>query len=237
MTDFKIQTAQNTLLAYQKAGVGDRILATLLDLVIMFAYGMVGAILENAFSLGDVFIVLYLLPVYFYSLIFELLFHGQTVGKMVLKIKVVHCEGRNVPFTSYLLRWLLRIIDIWIFFAGVGIVSMVITKKAQRLGDLAANTMVISLKGNQRLDDLPYVKEEVGDELPVFGQAALLDDQDVSVIREVLAYGKEVGFHGKAAQLVLQTTQTIKQKIGVETDLKPIKFLEQLLKDYYLIHQ
>lgn len=237
MTDYKIQTAQNTQLAYNKAGIGDRILATILDIIVMLSYFLLGAILENAFSLGDVFLVLYLLPVYFYSLIFELLFNGQTIGKMVLKIRVVHCEGRNVPFTSYLLRWLFRIVDIWMLFAGIGIVTIAITRKGQRLGDLAANTIVISLKRNHKLDELPYVQQEVENEALVFAQVALLEENDVSVIREVLAYGREVGFHGKAAKLVIQTTNTIKKKIGVDTELKPIKFLEQLLKDYYNIHQ
>ncbi|PTN07595.1 RDD family protein [Mangrovibacterium marinum] len=235
MTDLKIQTAQNTQLALNNAGLGDRILAAIVDLILMFAYAMIGFILTRSLALGNVFLMVYLLPVYFYSLILELLFHGQTLGKMLLKIKVVHQLGRQVPFSSYLLRWLLRIIDVWIFFAAIGICTIVLTRRGLRVGDLAANTLVISLKGSRRLDELSYVRGEA--EAPVFAQAALLDDPDISVIREVLAYGREVGFHGKAAQLVLQTTNIIKKKIGVETELKPIPFLEQLLKDYCNIHQ
>ena len=152
MTDFKIHTAQNTVLLQNKASLGERMIATLLDLLIIAAYAMVGTFLMAAMSFGGAAWLLYFLPAYFYTLVLELVFHGQTFGKKVMKLKVVHGEGRNVPFSSYLLRWLLRIVDIWLLFGSIGTLSIILSRKGQRIGDIAADTIVVSIKNASKIN-------------------------------------------------------------------------------------
>ncbi|MFV0592411.1 MAG: RDD family protein [Draconibacterium sp.] len=236
MTAVKIQTAQNTLLYQTRASLGERMVASIIDAAVMGAYIFIGTILSGLFSGGTAFIGIFLLPVYFYTLLLELLFDGQTLGKMVMKIKVVHSEGQNVPFTSYLLRWILRLVDIWILFASVGVLSILISKKGQRVGDIAANTLVVSIKPAQKLQELRYARKPSEEKTLVFSQASLLDDKDIEVIREVLAFGKEAGFYGNAAKMLKQTSSTMQKKLGIETNMIPVKFLEQLLDDYYLVY-
>ncbi len=237
MADIKIHTAQNTVLLQNKASLGERMIATFLDLLIIGAYFIVGSFLMAALSLDGIFWLLYSLPVYFYTLVLELVFHGQTFGKRVMKVKVVHCEGRNVPFSSYVLRWLLRLVDIWLFFGCIGVLVVILSKKGQRIGDIAANTIVVSTKGSTRFYDLPYKPKEGQEETVMFSQATLLDDDDIEVIREVLAYGKEKGYQGKAASMIIQTSDFMKKKLSIETKMTPGKFLEQLLNDYYVLYK
>lgn len=236
MTAIKIQTAQNTLLYQTKASLGERMVASILDLLVIGAYALIGTILMSIFKLGDVFIIVYLLPAYFYTLLLELLFEGQTFGKMVMKIKVVHSEGQNVQFTSYVLRWILRLVDVWMFFASVGVISVLLSKKGQRVGDMAANTLVVSNKSSQKLQELRYARKPMEGKTVMFSQANLLEDKDIELIREVLAFGKEAGYHGTAATMLKQTSNSLKKKLHIETDMIPVKFLEQLLDDYYLVY-
>ncbi|MCE4563009.1 RDD family protein [Maribellus sp. CM-23] len=236
MTAIKIQTAQNTLLYQTRGSLGERMIASLLDAMVMGAYALIGTILSGIFSMGTTFMAIFLLPVYFYTLLLELLFDGQTLGKMVMKIKVVHSQGQNIPFTSYLLRWILRLVDIWILFASVGVVTILFSKKGQRVGDIAADTLVISIKPAQKLQELRYTQKPSEEKKIVFSQVSLLDDKDIEVIREVLAYGKEAGFYGNAAKMLKQTSSTMQKKLGIETNMIPVKFLEQLLDDYYLVY-
>ncbi len=237
MAEIKIHTAQNTVLLQNKASLGERMLAAFLDLLIIGAYGILGSFIISTFSLGVSFWLLYLLPVYFYTLLLELIFHGQTFGKKVMKLKVVHCEGRNVSFSSYLVRWLLRIVDIWLLFGSIGTLSIIFSTKGQRIGDIAANTIVVSLKGSPKFPDLFYSQTKGTDEVVVFNQANLLSDQDVEIIREVLAFGKENGYSGKAGSMITQTSNSIKKKLLIETDMNPVQFLEQLLNDYSTLYR
>ncbi|WP_167605437.1 RDD family protein [Maribellus sediminis] len=236
MTAIKIQTAQNTLLYQTKASLGERMIASVLDAMVIGAYALIGIFLSNLFSQDYLFITIFLIPAYFYTLLLELLFNGQTFGKMVMKIKVVHGEGENVPFTSYLLRWILRLVDIWMLFASVGVVSILLSKKGQRVGDIAANTLVIRKEASQKLQELRYAKKPEEGKKVVFSQANLLEDKDIELIREVLAFGKEAGYYGTAATMLKQTSNSLKKKLHIESDMIPVKFLEQLLDDYYLIY-
>lgn len=235
MSDIRIQTAQNTVLLQNKAGLGERMLASLIDLAVIAGYVWMGALIVSAFSHKPSFWLVYSLPIFFFTLAQELLFQGQTLGKKIMKLKVVHLEGREVPVSSYLLRWLLRIIDIWILFGSIGTLAIILSKNGQRIGDLAANTTVVSLKDNPNFTDLFYNTQGADDERVVFSQAGLLNDQDVAVIREVLAFGKANGYYGKAGGMIRQTSDSIKKKLSIETDMKPVQFLEQLLKDYAVL--
>ena len=236
MTAIKIQTAQNTLLYQTKASLGERMLASILDALVIGAYALIGSILMSIFAMEPVFMLIFLLPAYFYTLLLELLFDGQTFGKMVMKIKVVHSEGQNVPFTSYVLRWILRLVDIWMFFASVGVLSILLSKKGQRVGDMAANTLVVSKKPAQKLHELRYTHKPTEGKTLMFSQVNLLEDKDIELIREVLTFGKEAGYHGTAAKMLKQTSSSLKKKLHIETDMIPVKFLEQLLDDYYLFY-
>ena len=90
--------------------------------------------------------IIFALPYVFYTLILESVFEGQTVGKKLLKIKVVKIDGYQATFADYLIRWFMRIIDMWLLYCVVALISVASSKKGQRLGDMVAGTSVITLK-------------------------------------------------------------------------------------------
>jgi uncharacterized RDD family membrane protein YckC len=78
-----------------------------------------------------------------YSMFLEWTWRGQTLGKRVLKIRVVDAEGFRLRPTQIVIRNLLRVIDLLPAFYAVGGVCCVVSPRYQRLGDIAANTVVI----------------------------------------------------------------------------------------------
>ena len=130
---------------------GRRVLATIVDAIIFsIFYWLVAMLLGStsaeggsiAFSLGALGSLIYIVGVFAYYLLMEGLL-GQTVGKMLLSIKVVREDNGEVPgLGAAALRTLLRIIDGILFYA-VAFVSVLATQKNRRLGDMAAHTLVV----------------------------------------------------------------------------------------------
>ena len=149
MDNFQIETAQNVSIQQNVASVATRIGSYLIDGLIIVGYYLIAIWIFNALdmSLGIEMWVVYLLlglPVFFYSLIFEVLMYGQTPGKYVNKIRVVKIDGSKPTFSSYLLRWMLRLIDISLASGSVALLTILLNGKGQRLGDMAAGTTVIT---------------------------------------------------------------------------------------------
>jgi len=80
---------------------------------------------------------------YLYDVLFEVLASGRTPGKRMSHLRVVRAGGAPVDLPASAIRNLLRLIDILPGAYLVGIVSILVTKRNQRLGDLAAGTLVI----------------------------------------------------------------------------------------------
>lgn len=159
MSQIAINTSQNVNISFNTASIGERMLAFIIDLLIRVAYIVITLYLFfNIFDLGyilnglddwsirAVYIIL-TFPVYIYPVVLESLMEGQTPGKKLMKIKVVKIDGYQASFGDYMIRWVFRIIDV--SFAGViGLISMIVSKNNQRLGDIASGTAVISLKSS-----------------------------------------------------------------------------------------
>lgn len=129
------------------AGIGSRTLAWLLDGTIIFvALVLIGLIgfrtveIDSLFTQGLLSVTIIFLP-FAYLVAFETLNGGRTPGKAAAGIKVVQVSGAPVGFGGAVIRTLLLPIDVLLL--GVGIVSAFVTKRSQRLGDIAARTVVV----------------------------------------------------------------------------------------------
>ncbi|HRI21468.1 MAG TPA: RDD family protein, partial [Panacibacter sp.] len=120
MAVISIVTTQNIELEYDLASLGERIVATIIDLAILIGYFIVISLFTsfsaNLFEGGFEWIYVFLfLPAAFYSLVSETFLNGQTVGKRVMGIKVISLNGNQASFAQYLMRWFFRLVDIWLF--------------------------------------------------------------------------------------------------------------------------
>lgn len=157
-----IETPEHVLLERRLAGIGSRFLAGLLDSVILLGIyvvliiialmsGFVGLFALDNWAEGiATWTIAFLVVVYFlvywgYFAFFEMRTNGQSPGKMWQNIRVVKDGGGAITFTDVAIRNLLRVVDGLVFY-GVAGVCMFVSRKAQRLGDLAAGTVVVSEK-------------------------------------------------------------------------------------------
>jgi uncharacterized RDD family membrane protein YckC len=141
-----IATPEGVTLELVLAGLGSRFVGRLLDttiqlvIIIALAVGMASAVPGGlkAFLVIALFLVLFA-----YDVPFELLNGGRTPGKVTAGIRVVGRTGEPINFFSSATRNIMRIVDFLPVFYATGVVSIVSTRRDQRLGDLAAGTVVV----------------------------------------------------------------------------------------------
>ena len=152
----RLATPENVELEFRLAGPGSRFLALAIDTAICGALyvALIIAILVAGFSFGgkdlaSTLVTVFVLVAFFlvrwgYFLFFEIRLRGQTPGKRALGIRVVREGGLPLGVSHSLIRNLLRIVDsLPPPLCIVGAASVLATPKGQRLGDLAAGTVVI----------------------------------------------------------------------------------------------
>ncbi|MEQ9468304.1 MAG: RDD family protein [Ekhidna sp.] len=230
----KFVTNQNIEIDLELGSLGDRILAFIIDFVILIVVMItLNASLAYMFS-GEWAILLIYIPAMFYSFAFEYFGGGQTPGKRAMNIKVVKLDGTTPTIGSYLLRWLFRIIDLWLYpivFAPA-VISIIATKNGQRIGDLVAGTTVIKVRKVEVAQAFKSVAKD--DHQVTFSQVKSLTDDQIELIKKALKMRKE----GFSADGVTVLSQKIKEKLNIESELPDVKFLYTIIADYeYLANQ
>ncbi|CAN5907996.1 RDD family protein [soil metagenome] len=148
-TTVRLVTPERITFQYPLAGPFRRASAYLVDLGVMFLLVILGLIVSLVLALGTeaslgLFLAFLFVLRFGYGALFEGLFNGQTPGKWVLGIRVVSAEGIPITGAQAFLRNLLWAFDgFWPFAYLPAIASMLLTRRFQRLGDLAAGTMVV----------------------------------------------------------------------------------------------
>ena len=149
-----IATPEGVDLDLRLAGLGSRFVATTIDLLIQSAIivaaglALVGVDIfsEDAVASGvgaAVFAVVFFLVIAGYDILFEVLASGRTPGKRWTGLRVVRTGGQPVGFLTSSIRNLMRLVDFLPFSYLVGIVAILATRRNQRLGDVAAGTLVV----------------------------------------------------------------------------------------------
>ena len=246
MQTIEIQTTQNVHIEYPVASVGDRVVAGLIDQLIMVGYliamiffyiWLLNVTEGSSFSYPVAYFVILFLPLFFYHLLCETYLNGQSFGKKIMKMRVVKLDGTQAGIGSYFLRWILAPIDIYFTYGSVGLVTMIINGKGQRLGDLAAHTTVVKLKAETKLDDTILRATPVNYEVK-FPQVSALSDKDISLVKEVLDLNYKKPDIIVYTRILNKTKEAIEKKIGVSSNLHPLTFLDTVLKDYnYLLSE
>jgi uncharacterized RDD family membrane protein YckC len=139
------ETPEGIAIELRPAGLSSRCYAYLLDLLIRFGllYAIfIGTTLMGGFGIGLSLILMFLFE-WFYPVVFELSRWGATPGKRSLGIKVVMDNGLPITPAASFTRNLLRAADFLPMLYGFAIISMLMRRDFKRLGDLAANTLVV----------------------------------------------------------------------------------------------
>jgi uncharacterized RDD family membrane protein YckC len=149
----EVETADHVVLRYDLAGAGTRGSAALLDAILSLAmvFGLsiaavlVGARLPASLAsqLAGVAAFLILASWVAYFVLLEWLWNGQTIGKRRAGLRVIGPDGEPARFTAVLIRNVLRLIDFLPAWYAIGVTTIFLTPRSQRLGDLAAGTYVV----------------------------------------------------------------------------------------------
>jgi len=243
MKSIDIRTTQNVTITYELAEARDRLLAFVLDSVfkslgILILYWMFLLLASDyANDYHDYFVYIFIFPVVtFYTLFFESIWHGQTPGKRILKVKVIKLNGKQPVFYDYLIRWTFRIIDIGVSGGVVGTILIASTDYAQRLGDMTSNSAVVRVNNRMQiaLNDILKINTRQNYE-PTYHGIANFREDDILLIKQTIEryqrYRNEA--HKKA---VLMLCENLKQRLELQ-DIGPdkIKFLKTLIKDYIVL--
>ncbi|NLX67129.1 MAG: RDD family protein [Bacteroidales bacterium] len=241
MSKLYITTTQNVPLFFTPASVGERMLGYLIDMIVKISYTISMYYLLKYLHIWDrllshidnwnvitIYLILYA-PVIFYTLVSESLMEGRTIGKLLVKTRVVKIDGYQASFTDYFTRWIFRLVDIDMGFIP-GILSMLFSKHTQRLGDLAAGTAVVSEKSKYNLSHTILADIDDGYQ-PYFTrrQMLLFSDNDMRIIKENAVTAAEVG----NTLLVEKLTEKIEEVIEVKNEFPSQEiFISKVIQDY-----
>ena len=232
MSELQINTTQNVKIKFNAAGVGERLLAFILDVAIKIGYLLIVGSVFDAFENMDQWSQIGIntvlsLPVVFYTLVLESFLQGQTLGKKALNIKVVKIDGYQASLSDYVVRWFFRVVDIYVL--GLGFFVMLFNKKTQRFGDMAAGTAVISLRDNVSINHT-ILENITEDYKPTYPSVIKLSDNDARIIKETFVSARAT----KDYQTLIKLRSKIMEVIGLK-EMKhktDIDFIDVVLKDY-----
>lgn len=240
MSELSIRTTQNVNINFIPASLGERIGAYFIDFGIKIAYGTVVYLLffnwlqigrffngMDQWSIGAILLFFYF-PVMIYSITLESLLEGQSIGKKLVKIKVVKIDGYQAGFGDYLMRWFFRLIDVTILYGIIAMITIGSSKKGQRLGDMVAGTSVITLKNKINISHT--ILEEIEETyVPTYPLVIKLSDNDVRIIKEHYQRADDKDDLQTLAKLAskIETVTGIKNQTGTDR-----KFIKVVLKDY-----
>lgn len=230
-----IITGQYVRIEQTPASLGERTIAFILDSVILVL--IVGGILRLLSGIPSiwhdwnrmdyVFIALSLF-LWFYPLLCEVFHNGQSIGKTIMHLRVVQVDGETPTLGDYLLRWLLFPVDVGLS-GSIGLLCAILTKRHQRLGDLAAGTMVVRENNYKRihvsLDEFNYLTRNYK---PSYVQAADLSLEQVELIKRTLD-ATDKGHEARIDRLAAKVHQSLGMPASVPANEK---MLYQLLRDY-----
>lgn len=235
MKTVEISTSQNVIVQYELGSTISRAVAFVIDLVIIILAAMLLTTALDFVVRGSFFSTYLWLPFCFYTLLFESLNKGRTPGKMLMKLRVMRIDGKEMQFTDYFMRWMMRIIDLYGTVGGLAVFSSLSSDKNQRMGDFLSNTVVVNIKKYDRLKLNHMLKfDSLSDYKVRFPQVVAFEESEMLLVKEVLKRYK--AYPNKAHQMALNSTcQVVSQRMKIDAPDNELAFLNTLIKDYVVL--
>lgn len=214
------------------ASIGNRILATIIDwIVLVFVFSSLRGLLASINPNPIVGVILLVIPS-FYTPVCEQIFNGLTLGKLALGSRVVMQNGESVSISASFLRWMLSFVDIYLFF--IGPIAMLCNKRNMRIGDLAAGTIVIkertSYKEINQLSRFTYLSNNYTPKLPF---VADMTWGQVKFINETIVENKLYNLSQREQENINMLAGMIATKYNLVVNPRDYHtFLRQIVNDY-----
>ncbi len=240
-----IETPEQIDISFQKAGIGSRFYAALIDTGLLALILFVGYYVNRNFIvelgdtlgnwLGAIGGILVFALFWGYYMVFEVTSNGQTLGKRALGVRVIKDGGYPIGFADSAIRNLVRVVDFLPFFYGAGLLTMLINGNWQRLGDLAAGTLVVKTartdlkptgaSTNTRVPVINIPREEFNYDGWI--RLELVTEMEFGVIREYLSRrGTLPKF--RRSELARTVASPIIERMGGSGSISYDRFLEEV---------
>lgn len=258
MPVIQIATPFNIDLEFEIAEFHKRLFAYLVDFTLLilffismkyFYYGGFNIVGESELkSHVGIDILTISIPMLLYSLVCEVLLHGQTIGKKLLNIRVISLDGGEPQLSQYIVRWMFKAYE-WPFFFGytiltreslivyilitgffgiIVVIIIAVAKKNQRLGDLAANTVVVNTRSVFSVNDTVFMDIQQENYVVKYPEVLKLSDRDINTIKNVI----NLFYKNHNTHTCVRVAYKVQEVLKINTDLYAIDFLEKLLADY-----
>jgi uncharacterized RDD family membrane protein YckC len=248
MNTINIPTFLNIDLVFSSSNAGRRYGAYAIDWAVKIGYVflMTSVLSLNIERINSFFAFVMFCPFFFYTFLFEWLNSGQTIGKKLLGIRVINTTGGEPSVGQCGIRWMFLFADAYglilmVFispvFAGfaafgplVGALLIGMSKKGQRLGDIAAQTYIVSVKEDHySIDDTIYAYATNRSTYTAkYPEVLKLSDKDMTIIQTLLEKAQDQIDYELAGKLATH----VKKVLKIESDEDNYVFLKTLLKDY-----
>jgi uncharacterized RDD family membrane protein YckC len=225
-----IATPEGVPLDLVVAGLGSRFIATMLDVAIELAaifaiYLVFDSTTHNGFA-DAAFSILLFLVLFGYDVCFEVANSGRTIGKMAAGLRVVKHDGRGVDFVTSAVRNILRLVDFLPLFYAVGAVSIVATRDHQRVGDIAAGTIVVRERRNAPTIRHMPVYSTLPDRSYLTWDVSAVSPEEVATVRRFLERRFSLTPAARA-QLGWELASRLRPRVtGAPDNWHPEQFLE-----------
>ena len=233
-----IETPEQIKIDYSIAGIGSRFYAALIDIAVLTPIVLIGmyvtvrAMIDLDQRLGNWLAAVAGVATFAlqwgYYMAFEITTNGQSPGKRALGLRVIKVHGYPISFSDSVIRNLVRIVDFLPFFYGAGLLAMLSNKNWQRLGDLAAGTLVV--KEDTKVYPKPVRVPTIRKSTFVYAdwiQLEQLTDAELVSIREYLSRRGTLP-RLRRIQLVRAIGTPIARKMGGSAPIDYELFLEEL---------
>lgn len=256
---YTVDTPENIEFSYNIAGIGSRFLATIVDTLLLLLMQLIVAtvmiVLISSVEpiLGDgatsilvaVWLLLSFLFLWGFYTFFEIFWNGQSPGKRLVRLRTVREGGRPITFATSAIRNLVRLIDFLPGFYGLGVLTMFIDRRARRLGDLAAGTLVVKERAAVSLESLtrqtealPLPPRPAGAPPPdLLPNLHVLTDTDYDLVQEFLRRRGQLAQQNRL-NLGTQLAQGLGTRMGMQVQPNDhMLFLERVARDYRIHKQ
>jgi len=238
-----IVTPEAVSLAVDVAGLGSRMIAAIIDSAIQigaliglsFVFGALGRNTTSE-TVDTVFVVIYLIVIFVlvwgYYPLFEGLWKGRTPGKRAQRLRVVRTDGQPVTIGPVLVRNLLRIVDFLPVYYVIGTISMIVSKRSQRIGDLAAGTIVVRERPMPAPSPLFLRPSDTRREAAGRVDPAGLSEREYGLIRSFLERRDSLEPQARRS-LAVRLGEAFRARLAMDvTGLDPETLLEALAQAY-----
>ena len=244
MKELALRTTQNVVIEYPAAKLFERIVAAVIDLLIILilSWFFIYIFVQFFETMGADSMIqrfVFMLPVLIiilYHTLSELLANGQSLGKKALGIRVVRLDGQKAGFREALLRALVLFLDLVFSMGVLGILTISTSRRKQRLGDMAANTVVIKSSPSKpfRLEDIVRIKS-IDEYEPTYPQVIQFTESDILLVKETLKrYQKyKNDAHRKAFLVMVKRLANLMEIKKLPRD--SVRFVKTIIQDYIVL--